>query len=182
MSRHIKQVHLEEKPLACLEQHCGKKFRTKEELSDHLRHSHGAPKLACKHDKCTATFKFRTSYYKHMKSPHQDHATFASEIMHKAVEEVGCSGESGEGHNGKLHKLDSNGVSTVESGLKNKQGGNDLLRPKMSAYEKIRERNIAEREEMLDDLKDDMSQFKRQFGYGSGRGDRKRGDKRKADS
>ena len=79
--------------------------------------------------------------------------------------------EVGEGHGGRLFELDSEGVRALECGQKDnvstilkkrtggKQRGKDLSKPKMSAYEKIRERNIAEREEVLADLQIDFSQI-----------------------
>ena len=74
-----------------------------------------------------------------------------------------------EDHGGKRRKLDSEGERTVECGqMKSnrwkvtggRQRGENLPKPKMSAYEKIRERNIAEREEMLAELKSDQCQIK----------------------
>ena len=100
VSRHIKTVHLKEKPAACLEQGCGKKFSNRQSLEDHLRTAHGSPKmmcpeqgcykefserrnleyhlrvthgaskLVCKKDKCTATFVYQRDFYKHMEKTH----------------------------------------------------------------------------------------------------------------
>ena len=96
-----------------------------------------------------------------MKRFHCNHATLASENTHSAEQEVG------EGHGRRLFQSNSKGLKSVECGQKSsicttlkKQRGKDLAKPKMSAYEKIRERNFAEREKVLADLEIDFSQTK----------------------
>ena len=63
--------------------------------------------------------------------------------------------------------MNSEGLKSVECGQKSnvcttlkKQRGIDLPKPEMSAYEKIRERNIAECKKVLADLEIDFSQTK----------------------
>ena len=70
LSSHTKTVHFKERAFGCLEQGCGKKFTIKQGLEYHLRAAHGAPKLVCKKDKCTATFVYERDFYKHTKNTH----------------------------------------------------------------------------------------------------------------
>ena len=70
LSRHIRVVHLDEKPISCLEPGCGQKFTFKHVLQRHLCNAHGAPKLACKHDSCPASFVDQSSLSQHIRSVH----------------------------------------------------------------------------------------------------------------
>ena len=70
LSLHIKTVHQKEKAFLCQELGCGKKFGQNNELRDHMRSAHGAPKLVCKKAECSATFVWATVLYKHMREDH----------------------------------------------------------------------------------------------------------------
>ena len=71
LSTHIKIVHQKEKAFICQERGCGRKFSQKQELPDHMRSAHGAPKLVCQKAKCSATFAYATTLYRHMKRDHE---------------------------------------------------------------------------------------------------------------
>ena len=70
LSTHIKIVHQKEKAFICQEPGCGKKFGQNNELKDHMRSVHKAPKLVCKKVECSATFVWATKLYKHMREDH----------------------------------------------------------------------------------------------------------------
>ena len=70
LKRHTMLVHLSEKPFSCLEPGCGRKFSYKTVLQCHLRRAHGAPKLACKCDNCTAVFNHPCNLSRHVRSVH----------------------------------------------------------------------------------------------------------------
>ena len=67
LSTHIKIVHNKD---FCQELGCEKKFGIKECLEDHMRSTHGAPKLVCKKAECSATFVWRRSLFNHVKRYH----------------------------------------------------------------------------------------------------------------
>ena len=65
------KVHLnKENPVKCSIQGCGRSFRKRQELSNHLRSAHGAPKLACKEDGCSATFNSQSNLSVHLRQVH----------------------------------------------------------------------------------------------------------------
>ena len=70
MFTHIKLVHQKEKAFLCQELSCEMKFARKSDLKNHMRSTHGAPKLVCKKAGCNATFVWLANLYEHMKEVH----------------------------------------------------------------------------------------------------------------
>ena len=72
LKRHMMKFHNLEKPYTCTEQNCDVKFVICRELGDHLRSAHGAAKMVCGIENCSATFTYYHSLWRHNRKYHSD--------------------------------------------------------------------------------------------------------------